>query len=89
MRYRKVRQLHILCQLDLCRHNIRYGCLKKDECIFAHSDIELKTWRLQRETGAVSKVSMELELSITMSDLGLMGFCSVSCLLQESRLRKS
>lgn len=51
VRYRKVRPLHILCQLDLCRHNIRYGCLKKDECIFAHSDIELKTWRLQRETG--------------------------------------
>ncbi|CAL9693675.1 unnamed protein product [Knipowitschia caucasica] len=51
VRYRKVRPLHMLCQLDLCRHCIRYGCLLGDECMFAHSDVELKTWRLQRETG--------------------------------------
>ncbi|XP_020782908.1 zinc finger CCCH domain-containing protein 7B-like [Boleophthalmus pectinirostris] len=51
VRYRKVRPLHLNCHLDLCRHCIRYGCLLGDECMFAHSDVELKTWKLQRETG--------------------------------------
>lgn len=51
VRYKKVRHLHLLCQLDLCRHSIRYGCQLGDKCMFAHSDVELKTWRLQRETG--------------------------------------
>lgn len=50
VRYRKIRPLHWQCQLDLCRHSIRYGCQLGDRCKFAHSDIELKTWRLQRET---------------------------------------
>ncbi|KAK7939402.1 hypothetical protein WMY93_002728 [Mugilogobius chulae] len=54
VRYKKVRPLHILCQLDLCRHAIRYGCQLGDECMFAHSDVELKTWKLQRETGTTS-----------------------------------
>lgn len=51
VRYKKVRPLHHLCQLDLCRHSIRYGCLIGDDCMFAHSDVELKTWKLQRVTG--------------------------------------
>ncbi|XP_072299848.1 zinc finger CCCH domain-containing protein 7B-like [Eucyclogobius newberryi] len=51
VRYRKVRTLHLLCQLDLCRHCIRYGCQLGDACMFAHSDVELKTWKLQRATG--------------------------------------
>uniref|UniRef100_A0A672Z8B6 Zinc finger CCCH domain-containing protein 7B-like n=1 Tax=Sphaeramia orbicularis TaxID=375764 RepID=A0A672Z8B6_9TELE len=51
VRYRKVRPLSVLCCLDLCHHNIRYGCLKENNCQFAHSDIELKTWRVQRDTG--------------------------------------
>lgn len=51
VRYKKVRRLHLLCHLDLCRHSIRYGCQLRDQCMFAHSDVELKTWRLQRETG--------------------------------------
>lgn len=51
VRYRKVRCLHLQCQLDRCRHSIRYGCQLGDKCMFAHSDVELKTWKLQRETG--------------------------------------
>lgn len=50
IRYRKVRRLQVLYSLDLCRHSIRYGCQLGDKCKFAHSDVELKTWRLQRET---------------------------------------
>ncbi|XP_042360267.1 zinc finger CCCH-type containing 7Ba [Plectropomus leopardus] len=49
--YRKVRPLSALCQLDLCRQAIRYGCQREDSCFYAHSPIELKTWRVQRDTG--------------------------------------
>ncbi|XP_045929095.1 zinc finger CCCH domain-containing protein 7B-like isoform X1 [Micropterus dolomieu] len=49
--YRKVRPLSVLCHLDLCRQAIRYGCQREDNCHFAHSVIELKTWRVQRDTG--------------------------------------
>lgn len=49
--YRKVRPLSILCQMDLCRQAVRYGCLREDTCPYAHSVIELKTWRVQRDTG--------------------------------------
>ncbi|XP_029294224.1 zinc finger CCCH domain-containing protein 7B-like isoform X2 [Cottoperca gobio] len=49
--YRKVRPLSVLCNLDLCRHAIRYGCQREDSCCYAHSVIELKTWKVQRDTG--------------------------------------
>ncbi|XP_054462711.1 zinc finger CCCH-type containing 7Ba isoform X2 [Anoplopoma fimbria] len=49
--YKKVRPLSVLCHLDLCRQAIRYGCLKEDSCHYAHSVIELKTWRVQSDTG--------------------------------------
>ncbi|XP_073349800.1 zinc finger CCCH domain-containing protein 7B-like isoform X2 [Pagrus major] len=49
--YSKVRPLSVLCHLDLCRQAIRYGCQREDSCLFAHSVIELKTWRVQRDTG--------------------------------------
>ncbi|XP_029946147.1 zinc finger CCCH domain-containing protein 7A-like [Salarias fasciatus] len=49
--YKKVRPLNILCQMDLCRQAVRYGCGKEDTCQYAHSVIELKTWRVQRDTG--------------------------------------
>uniref|UniRef100_A0A4W6DF91 Zinc finger CCCH-type containing 7B n=1 Tax=Lates calcarifer TaxID=8187 RepID=A0A4W6DF91_LATCA len=49
--YRKVRPLSILCQLDLCHKAIRYGCQREDTCHYAHSIIELKTWRVQQDTG--------------------------------------
>ncbi|XP_015243384.1 PREDICTED: zinc finger CCCH domain-containing protein 7B-like [Cyprinodon variegatus] len=61
--YSKVRPLSVLCQLGLCRQAIRYGCLREDSCVFAHSVIELKTWRVQRDTGIspdeIVKVSRE------------------------------
>ncbi|XP_037333028.2 zinc finger CCCH-type containing 7Ba isoform X3 [Pungitius pungitius] len=49
--YKKVRSLSVLCHLDLCRQAIRYGCKREDDCYYAHSVIELKTWRVQRNTG--------------------------------------
>lgn len=51
--YSKVRPLSVLCQLDSCCKASRYGCHREDNCVHAHSLIELKTWRVQRDTGAV------------------------------------
>lgn len=51
MNFRKVRPLGVLCCLDLCQNAIRYGCQREDTCLYAHSLIELKTWRVQRQTG--------------------------------------
>ncbi|PWA33179.1 hypothetical protein CCH79_00013707 [Gambusia affinis] len=60
--YSKVRPFSVVCHLDLCRQAIRYGCQREDNCVFAHSVIELKTWRVQRHTGVsldeIAKVSM-------------------------------
>uniref|UniRef100_A0A3Q0RQS5 Zinc finger CCCH-type containing 7B n=1 Tax=Amphilophus citrinellus TaxID=61819 RepID=A0A3Q0RQS5_AMPCI len=47
----KVRPLSVLCHMDLCRQAIRYGCMREDECHYAHSVIELKTWKVQQDTG--------------------------------------
>ncbi|XP_078140633.1 zinc finger CCCH domain-containing protein 7B-like [Centroberyx gerrardi] len=49
--YSKIRPLNDPCHLDLCRQAIRYGCQREDNCHYAHSVIELKTWRLQENTG--------------------------------------
>ncbi|XP_070703241.1 zinc finger CCCH domain-containing protein 7B-like [Pempheris klunzingeri] len=49
--YSKVRPLSVLCHLDLCRQAIRYSCHREDSCYYAHSFIELTTWRVQRDTG--------------------------------------
>lgn len=54
VRYSKVRPLHPLCQFDVCRHEVRYGCQREDSCSFAHSVIELKCWVLQQDTGGHS-----------------------------------
>uniref|UniRef100_A0A672YWG5 C3H1-type domain-containing protein n=1 Tax=Sphaeramia orbicularis TaxID=375764 RepID=A0A672YWG5_9TELE len=51
VRYSKIRPLTPYCQLDLCRHEVRYGCVREDECFYAHSLIELKVWMLQHELG--------------------------------------
>lgn len=51
VKYSKIRSFHGQCQLDLCRHEVRYGCLREDECFYAHSLVELKVWILQSETG--------------------------------------
>lgn len=55
VRYSKVRPLHPLCQFDVCRHEVRYGCQREDSCSFAHSVIELKCWVLQQDTGGWKK----------------------------------
>ncbi|KAM9780466.1 LOW QUALITY PROTEIN: zinc finger CCCH domain-containing protein 7B-like [Neosynchiropus ocellatus] len=49
--YKKVRPLNVMCHLDICHKAVRFGCQQEDECHFAHSTIELKTWRVQRSTG--------------------------------------
>ncbi|XP_076000213.1 zinc finger CCCH domain-containing protein 7A isoform X3 [Genypterus blacodes] len=51
VRYSKIRPLSPHCQLDLCRHEVRYGCVREDDCFYAHSLIELKVWMMQRELG--------------------------------------
>lgn len=47
----KVRPLSALCHLDLCHQAAQYGCQREDRCHYAHSPLELKTWRVQRHTG--------------------------------------
>ncbi|XP_042554182.1 zinc finger CCCH domain-containing protein 7A [Dipodomys spectabilis] len=51
VKYSKIRSFHGQCQLDLCRHEVRYGCQREDECFYAHSLVELKVWTMQSETG--------------------------------------
>ncbi|KAG7223147.1 hypothetical protein INR49_015755 [Caranx melampygus] len=51
VRYSKIRPLRTQCQLDLCRHEVRYGCVREDDCFYAHSLIELKVWMMQHELG--------------------------------------
>uniref|UniRef100_A0A671UHS8 Zinc finger CCCH-type containing 7A n=1 Tax=Sparus aurata TaxID=8175 RepID=A0A671UHS8_SPAAU len=51
VRYSKIRPLISQCQLDLCRHEVRYGCVREDDCFYAHSLIELKVWMMQHELG--------------------------------------
>ncbi|XP_054445561.1 zinc finger CCCH domain-containing protein 7A isoform X3 [Pteronotus mesoamericanus] len=51
VKYSKIRPFNDQCHLDLCRHEVRYGCLREDECFYAHSLVELKVWILQNETG--------------------------------------
>ncbi|KAM9391853.1 zinc finger CCCH domain-containing protein 7A isoform 2-T2 [Pholidichthys leucotaenia] len=51
VRYSKIRPYSHQCQLDLCRHEVRYGCVREDDCFYAHSLIELKVWMMQHELG--------------------------------------
>ncbi|KAJ8386174.1 hypothetical protein AAFF_G00175980 [Aldrovandia affinis] len=52
VRYSKIRPyLPMQCQMDLCRHEVRYGCVREDACFFAHSLIELKVWMIQHDLG--------------------------------------
>lgn len=52
LKYSKIRQFQEHFQFDVCRHEVRYGCLREDSCHFAHSFIELKVWLLQQYSGA-------------------------------------
>ncbi|MGH0179267.1 UNVERIFIED_CONTAM: hypothetical protein FKN15_000612 [Acipenser sinensis] len=65
MRYSKLRPLNPRCQLDLCRHESRYGCQREDNCSFAHSLVELKTWDLQKHTVRDMQQMYELWLRLT------------------------
>ncbi|XP_064170993.1 zinc finger CCCH domain-containing protein 7A [Anguilla rostrata] len=61
LRYSKIRAyLPLQCQLDLCRHEVRYGCVREDNCFYAHSLIELKVWMMQHELG-ITHESIVLE----------------------------
>ncbi|XP_015274714.1 PREDICTED: zinc finger CCCH domain-containing protein 7B isoform X2 [Gekko japonicus] len=51
LKYCKIRQFQEHFQFDVCRHEVRYGCLREDSCHFAHSFIELKVWLLQQYSG--------------------------------------
>ncbi|XP_016110407.1 zinc finger CCCH domain-containing protein 7A [Sinocyclocheilus grahami] len=51
VRYSKIRPYIPYCQMDLCRHEVRYGCQREDFCFYAHSLIELKVWMMQSERG--------------------------------------
>ncbi|XP_053327961.1 zinc finger CCCH domain-containing protein 7A [Spea bombifrons] len=51
VKYYKIRPFSPGFELDLCRHEVRYGCLREDDCSFAHSLVELRVWVMQKETG--------------------------------------
>uniref|UniRef100_A0A673XPJ9 Zinc finger CCCH-type containing 7A n=1 Tax=Salmo trutta TaxID=8032 RepID=A0A673XPJ9_SALTR len=51
VRYSKIRPYNPQNQMDICRHEVRYGCVREDECFYAHSLIELKVWMMQHQLG--------------------------------------
>ncbi|KAM4632242.1 zinc finger CCCH domain-containing protein 7A isoform 1-T4 [Discoglossus pictus] len=51
VKYCKIRPFNPHLVLDLCRHEVRYGCLREDDCFYAHSLVELRVWIMQKETG--------------------------------------
>uniref|UniRef100_A0A8C7H7W6 Zinc finger CCCH-type containing 7A n=1 Tax=Oncorhynchus kisutch TaxID=8019 RepID=A0A8C7H7W6_ONCKI len=51
VRYSKIRPYSPQNQMDICRHEVRYGCVREDECFYAHSLIELKVWMMQHQLG--------------------------------------
>ncbi|XP_056379971.1 zinc finger CCCH domain-containing protein 7B isoform X2 [Hyla sarda] len=55
VRYCKIRPNHSRFQMDVCRHEVRYGCHQEDACNFAHSHVELCVWMLQRQSGVTQE----------------------------------
>ncbi|XP_069823310.1 zinc finger CCCH domain-containing protein 7B isoform X2 [Dendropsophus ebraccatus] len=55
VRYSKIRPNHSRFQMDVCRHEVRYGCHQEDACNFAHSHVELCVWMLQRQSGVTQE----------------------------------
>ncbi|KAM3916687.1 zinc finger CCCH domain-containing protein 7A [Leptodactylus fuscus] len=51
VKYCKIRPYNKHVVLDLCRHEVRYGCLRDDDCFYAHSLVELRVWVIQEKTG--------------------------------------
>ncbi|KAJ7306032.1 hypothetical protein JRQ81_010398 [Phrynocephalus forsythii] len=59
VKYSKIRPFHPQCQLDLCRHEVRYGCSRDDECFYAHSLVELQVWMMQNKTGITQEAIVQ------------------------------
>ncbi|XP_071976800.1 zinc finger CCCH domain-containing protein 7A [Engystomops pustulosus] len=51
VKYYKIRPFNKHLVLDLCRHEVRYGCIRDDNCFYAHSLVELRVWVIQEKTG--------------------------------------
>ncbi|KAL0992833.1 hypothetical protein UPYG_G00099140 [Umbra pygmaea] len=51
VRYSKIRPYSPQHNMDICRHEVQYGCVREDECLYAHSLIELKVWITQQQLG--------------------------------------
>ncbi|XP_072277266.1 zinc finger CCCH domain-containing protein 7B isoform X2 [Pyxicephalus adspersus] len=64
LKYSKIRPLHLRFHMDMCRHQMRYGCLQEDTCNFAHSHVELCVWILQQQSG-VTQEEIVLESECT------------------------
>ncbi|XP_072916414.1 zinc finger CCCH domain-containing protein 7A isoform X2 [Hemitrygon akajei] len=56
VKYSKIRHFDSTKLLDLCRHEVRFGCNREDECFYAHSLVELKVWIMQRDTNITHEV---------------------------------
>ncbi|XP_069762983.1 zinc finger CCCH domain-containing protein 7A isoform X2 [Narcine bancroftii] len=50
VKYSKIRPFDSTKLLDLCRHEVRFGCIREDDCFYAHSLVELKVWMMQLDT---------------------------------------
>ncbi|XP_063171036.1 zinc finger CCCH domain-containing protein 7A [Candoia aspera] len=59
VKYSKIRPFHPQGQLDLCRHEARYGCSRDDECFYAHSLVELQVWMMQNKTGITQEAIVQ------------------------------
>lgn len=66
VKYSKIRPFQVRCQLDLCRHEVHYGCLREDKCFYAHSLVELKVWIMQKETGMFGKMLFFLFIAVPL-----------------------
>uniref|UniRef100_A0A671UER3 Zinc finger CCCH-type containing 7A n=1 Tax=Sparus aurata TaxID=8175 RepID=A0A671UER3_SPAAU len=77
VRYSKIRPLISQCQLDLCRHEVRYGCVREDDCFYAHSLIELKVWMMQHELGITHESIVQEAKKFWNATASLQGLSSV------------
>uniref|UniRef100_A0A8C6K540 Zinc finger CCCH-type containing 7A n=1 Tax=Nothobranchius furzeri TaxID=105023 RepID=A0A8C6K540_NOTFU len=74
VRYSKIRPLSPHSQLDLCRHEVRYGCVREDDCFYAHSLIELKVWMMQHELGITHESIVQEAKKYWNATASLQGF---------------
>lgn len=88
VRYSKIRPLDPQCQLDVCRHEVRYGCGREDECFYAHSLIELKVWMLQHQQGETANRKCQAEFQQAGEQM-LSVFCIPSGTTHESIVQEA